>query len=403
MIILSDELCQIEMNDGNPCGRQMYKDKKKCIFHLENKSDDDAKIFEIAFWKELDRMENDKDIRELDFTRFIFPARIDFHGHLFEKHVNFSDAQFNDIAVFSQAHFNNITVFSNAHFNKNVSFAGTHFNKHVSFQITHFKKSAYFNGTEFHSGTFYNAVFWDAGYFIGTKFLPNKENINLFGNGRPFDDLIFFEDVKFHQPKDVRFHNIDLSNVSFMNTNVTEVEFLDANWAKKNGRLAVIDETLIEKKPYSTTYGAVAQLYRRLRLNYENNYRFSEAGEFFIGEMEMLRLDVNKNNEKKSNIVLRLKKNVSFLGLYKLLSLYGESYIRPMIWALIVIVSYPMLMHWLFDASLPQSDDFLYTYLRTSAASFLQMDSTYIGERVIGFLLLGLLFIALKRKFERKK
>ncbi len=400
---MSDEVCQIVMSDGSPCGRQRYNDKKKCIFHLEDKSDDDAKIFEIAFWKELDRMENDKDIRELDFTRFIFPARIDFHGHLFEKHVNVSDAQFNDIAVFSQAHFNNITVFSNAHFNKNVHFAGTHFNKHVSFQFTHFKKSAYFNGTEFHSGTFYNAVFWDAGYFIGTKFLSDNENINLFGSGRPFDELIFFEDVKFHQPKDVRFHTIDLSNVSFMNTDVTEVEFLDAKWARKNGRLAVIDETLIEKKPYSATYGAVAQLYRRLRLNYENNYRFSEAGEFFIGEMEMLRLDVNKNNEKKSNIVLRLKKNVSFLGLYKLLSLYGESYIRPMIWALIVIVSYPMLMHWLFDASLPQSDAFLYTYLRTSAASFLQMDSTYIGERVIGFLLLGLLFIALKRKFERKK
>jgi hypothetical protein len=60
-------------------------------------------------------------------------------------------------------------------------------------------------------------------------------------------------------------------------------------------------------------------------------------------------------------------------------------------------------MHWLFNASLPQSDDFLLTYLRKSAASFFQMESTYIGERIIGALLLGLLFIALKRQFERKK
>jgi hypothetical protein len=103
------------------------------------------------------------------------------------------------------------------------------------------------------------------------------------------------------------------------------------------------------------------------------------------------------------DIVLWFKRNFSFLGLYKHICLYGESYYRPAIWAIIIILSYPTLMHWLFNASLPQSDDFLLTYLRKSAASFFQMESTYIGERIIGALLLGLLFIALKRQFERKK
>jgi hypothetical protein len=304
---------------------------------------------------------------------------------------------------------NNEAMFMNAHFNKDVLFIETRFNKEVYFALTHFEKSAYFNSTQFYSVIFKYAVFGGACYFIGTKFISRDKDLLTSENRILKEDIFDFKNIIFHQPKNVRFHNIDLTNVIFLNTDVTEVEFVDVKWARKNGRLVIKDEFLIKENFFSTpfsavaTYDSVAQLYRRLRRNYENNYRFAEAGEFFIGEMEMLRLDVNKENKKKSNIVLRLKKNVSFLGLYKHLSFYGESYIRPLIWAFIVIISYPMLMHWLFDASLPQSDDFLYTYLRTSAASFLQIDSTYIGERVIGVLLLGLLFIALKRKFERKK
>lgn len=421
---LSNEVCQIEMRLGNLCARKKYKDKMNCIFHLENKSDDEAKIFEIEFWKELDRMEKDEDIKELDFNRFIFPNEISFNHHLFEKPVFFIDArfnnnasfvdvqfnkradfhkvqfnngayfqfsQFNDKASFSFAQFNIIAVL-NAQFNNEVYFLDTQFNNEVSFTFTKFNSNVYFS-SEFKNKTYFDSSeFQGIAYFINAKLRYGSE------------DLFSFKSVKFHKPKDVKFRNISLEIVSFLNTDITEVEFQDVIWARKNGRLAVIDETRIGKNDL-TTYGAVAQLYRRLRRNYETNYRFAEAGDFFIGEMEMRRLDVNTNikNEKIRNIVLCYKRNFSLLGLYKYLSLYGESYIRPTIWAFVVIISYPMLMHWLFEASLPQSDDFLNKYLRTSAASFFQLDNTYIGERLLGFLLLGLLFVALKRQFERKK
>ncbi len=413
MIILSVEVCQVKMWDEKLCGRQIYKDKKKCIFHLENKSDEEAKIFEITFWKELERMEKDNDIKELDFTGFVFPNQISFKSYLFEKPVIFIGAQFNNIASFFNAQFNNRADFHNCQFNNKADFFGAQFNNKASFSYAKFNNIAGFSlaqfnnevsffSTQFNNEASFSSEFNNKTYFDYSEFQGVASFINAkFPSSG--EDLISFKSVKFHKSNDVRFQNIDLSNVSFLNTDVTEVEFLNVNW-RKNGRLVVADETRIGKDK-TATYSAVAQLYRRLRRNYETNYRFAEAGEFFIGEMEMLRLDVNTNidNEKRSNIVLCFKRNVSFLGLYKLLSLYGESYVRPMIWASIVIVSYPMLMHWLFDASLPQSDDFLYTYLRTSAASFFQMDNTYIGERITGFLLLGLLFIALKRKFERKK
>ena len=423
---MSDEVCQVKMQGENPCGRQTYKDKKKCIFHLENKSDEEAKVFEIAFWKELGRMKKDNDIKELDFTSFVFPNQISFKSYLFEKPVIFIDAQFNNKTRFFNTQFNNRADFHKAQFNNGVDFLSVQFNNKASFSYAQFNNMALFSlnqfnnevsffnaqfnnkanfSSEFNNKTYFDySEFQDAASFINAKFPSSDE------------DLISFKNVKFHRPKNVRFQNIDLSNVFFLNTDVSEVEFLDEKWARKNGRLVIADETHIgEEKsaPYNVmtqsylklTYSAVAQIYRRLRRNYEANYRFAEAGDFFIGEMEMRRLDVNTNikNEKIRNVVLWLERNFSFLGLYKHLFLYGESYVRPLIWALIVIISYPMIMHWLFDASLPQPDNSLYAYLRESAASFFQMESTYIGERILGVLLLGLLFIALKRQFERKK
>jgi hypothetical protein len=387
---------------GNPCGRQIYKDKKKCIFHLENKSNEEAKIFEKEFWNELEMMQKNENIKELDFTGFIFPNEISFKSYLFEKPLIFIGAQFNNIVSFFDVQFNNRADFHNVQFNDKASFSfaqfndkasfSGEFNNEISFFSTQFNNNANFSG-EFNNKTYFDySDFQGVASFINAKFPSSGE------------DVIFLRNAKFHKPKNVRFQNVDLSNVFFLNTDVSEVEFLDEKWARKNGRLVVADETHIGKDK-SATYSAVAQLYRRLRRNYETNYRFAEAGDFFIGEMEMRRHDVNTNfkNEKIRNIVLWFKMNFFLLGLYKHLSLYGESYVRPAIGAIIVIVSYPMLMHWLFNASLPQSDNFLYTYLRTSAASFFQMDNTYVAERILGFLLLGLLFIALKRNFERKK
>ncbi len=418
------EVCHIPIKDFKPCGRKVYKDKKRCIFHLENKSDEEAKIFETEFWKELERMEKDDDIRDLDFTRFIFPGQIDFNRN-FEKPIYFSAAQFNNETYFGSARFNKVASFRGAHFNDVASFAGTYFknqtdnetdfsraqfneaifedaqfNNETKFYGAHFNKADFYHAQFNNTATFENSEFRGVASFILTKFPSNGE------------DLVSFKNVKFHIPKEIRFQNINLSNVSFLNTDITEVEFLDVELRKiplfkklklVGSRLAVIDETRIGK---DATYGSVAQLYRRLRRNYETDYRFAEAGEFFIGEMEMRRLDVNANikNEKMRNIVLWLEKNISPLAFYKYLSLYGESYRLPLLWILVVVLSYPMLMQWLFNiTSFAEIIRLIYDYLRTSVASFFQMDDTYLLERIIGILLLGLLFISLKRKFERKK
>jgi hypothetical protein len=54
-MVLNYEVCQIEMKTGKPCGRKKYKDKKKCILHLQNKSDEEAEIYKILFLKEFEK------------------------------------------------------------------------------------------------------------------------------------------------------------------------------------------------------------------------------------------------------------------------------------------------------------------------------------------------------------
>jgi uncharacterized protein YjbI with pentapeptide repeats len=412
-------------------------------------------------------MEDDTEIKRIDFSGFEFPNPISFENRLFEKKVIFSNAIFKKSASFSNAEFTNDVFFDEVEF-KDAFFNDTKFNNYTSFYSTIFDP-AYFQGAKFKNVDFSYAIFkvayfrssqfndeasfekaefysnadfvkttfnndvdfiltsfdnkvdfsntkFNNAYFIDTKF-NNEANFSnsefkkdaIFRNPQfsSPNDLINFRYAKFYDQKHIRFQKINLSRVTFLNTDITEVEFLDEIWPKKGGRVMVVDEMHIGRDQ-STTYSAIAQLYRRLRKNYENNYRFAEAGSFFIGEMEMFRLDVDTRfkNETIRKMVLWFKRNLSILGFYRNMSLYGEDYSRPAIIAILVIFFYPiavnLLFHLIFNSPLINYQDY-FSLFRSSFSSFFQMDTSYLGERLIGILIIGLFFIALKRKFERKR
>ncbi len=381
--------------------------------------------FEEEFWNEFNRMEKNDDIKSLDFSNFIFPNPINFKGHEFKKKVyfikakfikkaDFREAQFSDIADFYEAQFGDEAYFGGSIFSDIADFDRAQFSNKVDFYEAKFSKMANFIRAKFSFADFRGAKFSDIAIFRDAQF----NNIAYFNRTEfmregvfidtKFNDkyLIIFNYSRFHKPKDVRFQNINLSTVSFSYTDISEVEFLNEKWEMKNGRLTLVDESrIIEDK--TITYDAVAQLYRRLRRNYENNYRFAEAGDFFIGEMEMHRLNVTTEfkNEKLKKIELMFKRNFSLLGIYKHLSLYGESYWRPAILCLLVIVFYPItvVLYFHLRYNTPFFEN-LYGYsVGDSFASFFQFNNTFLIERLIGLILLGLLLIALKRKFERRK
>jgi hypothetical protein len=62
----------------------------------------------------------------------------------------------------------------------------------------------------------------------------------------------------------------------------------------------------------------VADLYRQLRQNLEVNRQEAEAGHFYIGQMEMRRRDPSYPP------LYRL-----MVSIYRVLAMYGESYLRP--------------------------------------------------------------------------
>ncbi len=388
---MTDRTCDVEMAGGEICGRKTVRDGK-CIFHVEDKSDGEAERFKKEFEAELDRMMKDNTVKELDFTRFIFPE-VSFAHKQFEKPVNFTDATFEEAdfreATFERVDFRGATFIGKADFYKakfkEAYFPGATFEK-AYFSVAKFKEAYFSDATFIGKAEFIGATFIGKAHFVGTRF-----------------GVAVFAYAVFYKPKEVRFQDVDLSNVCFTYADVTDVDFVNVTWAKKRSglgsRLRVAEEELIGR--WEVTYEGVAQLYCRLRRNYESNYRFIEAGDFFIGEMEMRRLNVDTRfkNRAVKNGVLWLKRNLSLLAIYKYLSLYGESYHRLTVLAISIILSFAAI-NWLTGGyELGES-------LINSLAAFFHLraeTASDLVERLSSIPILGLLFIALKRKLERRK
>lgn len=334
----------------------------------------------------------------VEFRHAVFVGPAEFNSATFEAWATFSQAEFQAKALFSKASFKGKTDFSS----------------------TNFAKEAEFRETSFAEGDFSYAEFFDEVQFIETKFPGDfilSPNSVLIAKG------IFFRDVQFVAPEKVQFRGlettpIDLRNVSFLSIDIDRVVFVDEKWASKlsapglRKRTAVIDEELIALserymdhplKQSLPTYEKVKQLYRRLRKNYESAARYAEAGDFFIGEMEMRRLDT-----KVKNRFLRwLCQNFSLIALYRLLSLYGESYRRLLAWSVVIVIAFTVLRVFALPIGAPKFSLYvILSQIGNSISAFLQLPRGHSGlditERILSAPIIGLLLVSLKRNFERK-
>jgi hypothetical protein len=169
----------------------------------------------------------------------------------------------------------------------------------------------------------------------------------------------------FEGKEKVIFEIENLSNVSFMNTDMTGVRFSDkARWGTiefdkfwggkkaKEDKFKIIDERLLEEKinkekdrdTKDLNLGSIKAVYRSLRENYEYRIRYDEAGQFFVREMELKRkygevpskevensLEIKQNNWFRRNLF-------SLTGWYYHLSRYGESIWRPTLAGLVIVI-----------------------------------------------------------------
>ena len=182
-----------------------------------------------------------------------------------------------------------------------------------------------------------------------------------------FDGETKFNYVLFERKDKVIFEIENISNISFMNTDITGVRFSDkARWGEmkveydkfwrrknvKEDRFKIVDERLLEKKineqdSHTTkdfNLGSIKAVYRSLRENYEYRMRYDEAGQFFIREMELKRKYREVVSSKEEDSSFEIKQNnwfrrnlFSLTGWYYHLSRYGESIWRPTAAGLVIV------------------------------------------------------------------
>jgi len=264
-------------------------------------------------------------------TAFLGKAGIEFQNALFHNNVKvcFGRARFiTDASVdFTRTQFSGKSIidFSRAAFIKgDANFSSVQFwnDLEVSFEDTVFNNRAIFKESEFKTiqtsslkvkASFVNARFGDGVEFIGSSASSNSAINFVF----PKEYETNFKNATFEEPEKVVFNRVNLSKARLLGTNLSGARFLQVDWVKGDkarNRLRVYDELFVAEE---NGYWSVSYLYKQLRNDYEKVGNYFEAGDFFIGEMEMRRLgDYEKCYIRK------------VLWIYKAFSIYGESPLR---------------------------------------------------------------------------
>jgi len=495
---LSSEKCSVEMRSGT-CGRDVVR-TGKCIFHLDNKTQAETELFKREFLSYVAASLEDSRLQIVDCTSFVFPPVVILlstkdQPKTFGKSIVFKRVQIQSWLVFSDATFeaDSLADFSGAIFkgNSRVDFSRAIFkgdslayfsraifkeNSRVDFWDAIFKggSRADFSGAIFEGNSrvdfsraifkgdsladFSRAIFKgdSLAYFSGATFendaktdfsharLKDKVELDLRDAILQRLDFSYFS---IEETAKVRLGSVhrpdaqDLSRASFLHTDVRLIDFGNVVWGRKPPG-SIADEHSI-KYEGGPSYEDVVTLYRLLRQNYEQKLRYSDAADFFVREMELLRTQPRYFGKKpaidwsfddlrilytlKNRVVwsmrvgLRLLRGlISIPAVYYVLAKYGESYRRVIAWSLAsVVLIYPIffsLLRRFYIALRTHShavslENILLQYpeeVNRGFRLFFQvfelptLDLFDLAFRLWSGLLLAVLYISLRRKLERK-
>lgn len=272
-----------------------------------------------------------------------------FSNCIFNKNVNFSFSEFNANMIYDSTKFKGLTQFSRTIFKKNTWFTLVHFIGEIRFYSTRFiglvdfRSCRIYEEMDCNSTRFENKVdFRFSRIQPGAKLIFNGEEIDWI----MFVDLVLFTEVFTYPDSFIVFKQVSLNNLFFTNTNLVNVDFMNVLFKKENHlilkRNKIIDEEYIDSKSIqwgslknelNFGYKEVADSYRQLQTNYINNYRYKEAGEFYIGEQEV---------ERQSKIGIRKIFSINFI--YKIISFYGENHILPILWLAGTLIFFPFIL-----------------------------------------------------------
>jgi len=360
-----------------------------------------------------------------DFQSATFTRKANFFMARFEGWVNFRKVMFADEAAFLATTFNDKADFEQARFVEEANFLSANFAECTNFDRTTFSKEACFSAAKFtKDATFFGAKFSSEANFEQTQFNVGRVDFRrasfggrtLFSSRRNHDQTIAifsgvevdFMQVLIDAPHALTFLEADLRKCRFLDTDLRKVEFTGVDWTKIGGRSVVYDEIVPLQAGEARPWARIERLYRELKQNYEDRRDYERAGDFHYGEKEMRR----RNPE--TPFILRF-----LLTFYWLFSGYGERYLRPLIWAGLLLAA-STIGYLALGLSSKGGESTLaltngWDWLRAAFYSFRVMtflkpdDLIPIGcskvvntiESLLGPLLLGLFALAVRQRLKR--
>jgi uncharacterized protein YjbI with pentapeptide repeats len=497
---MAEKICRwLNPSNGGRCDRHVHRGQY-CIIHLPDKNSEEESDFWKTFKKELASQLTLHPDR-LDLAGFVFPYWF-YASHILpvktidsflviSQHVDFSwsslpaficeNLTFQGNVTFDSATFGEVASFRNVTFEGKTSFINAELPGKVVFFDAVFQGPVLFENVRFSDATFHRIKFakelrlrpagdirpepsLGKSFWTGVPAIVTLRKVRFGGKleldllriaGNRQSTIITFRECVFENLASATLRG-SMGCVSLLDVDLSKIEFIDENWdartdliepEKPKRRWAVLEEYALEAVADNrrikgwqedVTPNRVAQLCRRLRDKYEANRRYAEAGDFFVGEMEILRKyksvprgrwvnNVNVIVRESSKITspwpfktytrasaetatgIRTAKRsrldpfrLFLLEPYRILALYGESISRPAIASVLVIFLFTLFRLFSADGSAPTP---VSTAFEESIFSFFQLTSNNsldFIERLLSAPILGLFFIALRRKLERR-
>jgi uncharacterized protein YjbI with pentapeptide repeats len=390
----SPKRCPVSMRaDSRPCGRPLHlapsgqDSVPVCLMHTLDISRDGA-----AFNAEIEAIlagtsKEHRPENAFDFTGFVFRGEVALPEKRFSKRVVFFGATFFNKVNFDGSAFMAGVSFRTARFRAQLVSFGARFMEEADFFAFYagsdaiFSQARFFCIPDFGSAQFVgDARFWGTEFYHGVNFsgagfgsvgdfsrsmvgMPVSPDMYMPTNFQPKRDaLADFTSATFQHPDEVLFYQVNQSGsqglrVRLVNSNVTKLRFEDVNWHRRHGRVVLQDEIdiLTLNSDSGSTHELVANTYRGLIINFETNRHYDLAEDCFCGAMEMKRLAPGQFVFPRLGQRLYVRhawarwvgSHLSFVYLYRLLSNYGSSYSRALIWLAIFVLFFGVLFPFL--------------------------------------------------------
>lgn len=294
--------------------------------------------------------------------------RLVFNSTQFGSTMSVNDCQIGDMSFVMNRMDSRLSVFDSV-FKNNADFHGVKFSKGCSFVRTSFENDASFMHTKFHrSGEFHH--------------------------------------VDFQNPSRVKFHCIP-RDVSFLYTDITRIWFSpDMKWGDAD-RPMIYDEINMCKNKVGLS--AVQSVYRDLRANYDLHMDYPLAGRFFVREMDLHRLYHQDGSDVKRKKFCDRMRSPHY-DLYNAVSRYGEDLGRIIKFDICIFVA--TLAYFLAQTALDPGQhpgsgplDVVNHALSRTLGGGPAGDGAHFMDHVmrgLGLLFVGMTFVSLRRKLERR-